>query len=182
MADSDLVKCRPGCIYEGDAGGLRVCNYIFEVGHRRPCPAGPDCTEWTSKKHSKRKWDKELARKLYDAGKSQKEISVACHVDVQTVRKWMREQNLSPNGRGRLRKDAPPVDGVDSATHADADSGPSGCREFALELVFDGIKVSVTAFGAAAQNAPEYVRKLLELFAPADRKDDEPCESLQSSI
>ena len=35
-----------GCIYWGGAyEGYETCNYIFIKKHRRPCPAGKDCTE-----------------------------------------------------------------------------------------------------------------------------------------
>lgn len=35
-----------GCVYFfGRAEGNECCNYIFIVGHRRPCPPGKDCTE-----------------------------------------------------------------------------------------------------------------------------------------
>ena len=34
-----------GCIYwGGDYQTNRSCNYIFQTGHRRPCPPGKDCT------------------------------------------------------------------------------------------------------------------------------------------
>lgn len=29
---------------------IRCCNYMFEVGHSRPCEAGWDCTCWKPKK------------------------------------------------------------------------------------------------------------------------------------
>ena len=35
-----------GCIYwHGAYRDYEMCNYIFDVGHRRPCPPGNDCTE-----------------------------------------------------------------------------------------------------------------------------------------
>lgn len=34
-----------GCRYFfGHSEGVRCCNYIFKVGHRRPCPPGAACT------------------------------------------------------------------------------------------------------------------------------------------
>lgn len=37
-----------GCRYFfGAYEGVRCCNYIFVVGHRRPCPPGKECTEHT---------------------------------------------------------------------------------------------------------------------------------------
>ena len=34
-----------GCFHwRGESFGSICCNYIFDEGHRRPCPPGQDCT------------------------------------------------------------------------------------------------------------------------------------------
>lgn len=36
-----------GCLHWYSAyENNRCCNYIFDVGHRRPCPPGAKCTEY----------------------------------------------------------------------------------------------------------------------------------------
>jgi hypothetical protein len=45
------AKCRPGCIHQEIwHGNVMCCCYIFNEGHRRPCPPGPKCTEYKPKK------------------------------------------------------------------------------------------------------------------------------------
>lgn len=40
----DREQCA-GCLhFYGDYENNRCCNYIFDVGHRRPCPPGKACT------------------------------------------------------------------------------------------------------------------------------------------
>lgn len=40
-----------GCRYwYGTYVASRCCNYMFVIGHSRPCPPGWECTEWTPKK------------------------------------------------------------------------------------------------------------------------------------
>lgn len=57
-----LPKCKPGCIHQRrwDHTGETYCAYIFDTGHPRPCPGGPDCTEYKKgrpvKKHPDH-WD-----------------------------------------------------------------------------------------------------------------------------
>lgn len=42
METTDPCK---GCIhYYGAYAINQCCNYIFDVGHRRPCPPGTECT------------------------------------------------------------------------------------------------------------------------------------------
>lgn len=36
--------CKGCCHYRCGNGWLYVCSYIFDVGKRRPCPPGKDCT------------------------------------------------------------------------------------------------------------------------------------------
>lgn len=42
-----------GCVYfyeYGETSGLKVCEYMFQTGNRRPCPAGKGCTVRATKK------------------------------------------------------------------------------------------------------------------------------------
>ena len=50
-----VAKCPRGCVHQGrwDAGTM-CCFYILDTGRRRPCPAGPDCTEYKKGKHPKK--------------------------------------------------------------------------------------------------------------------------------
>lgn len=42
-------RCK-NCTYHGTLNGNTVtCDYIGVTGHRRPCPAGPECTYYTDK-------------------------------------------------------------------------------------------------------------------------------------
>ena len=45
-----------GCIHFGWANSsLGCCNYIFNTGHRRPCPPGKGCTVKTKKRRKEKK-------------------------------------------------------------------------------------------------------------------------------
>ena len=47
-----------GCIYLTFLNGyVGCCNYLFQVGKRRPCPPGKDCTAKETKKRKKEKKD-----------------------------------------------------------------------------------------------------------------------------
>lgn len=46
-----------GCRYfRGDFEYNRCCNYIFDTGHRRPCPPGEGCTVKELLPHYRRSW------------------------------------------------------------------------------------------------------------------------------
>lgn len=46
-SDRGSEKPCEGCLHwYGDYENNRCCNYIFDVGHRRPCPPGEKCTEY----------------------------------------------------------------------------------------------------------------------------------------
>lgn len=48
----DIRKLHPcfGCFHwRGETYGGMTCNYIFDEGHRRPCPPGADCTVRTER-------------------------------------------------------------------------------------------------------------------------------------
>jgi len=52
------MKYCKGCYYYG--GGCETtatCNYIFIVGHRRPCPPGKDCTVKKAKRKPRQRFD-----------------------------------------------------------------------------------------------------------------------------
>ena len=99
VVNGSSEDCRPGCIHEGSAGGLRVCNYIFDVGKPRPCPGGPSCTEYQPKSvRGRHSWDKEKARAVYDSGGSVREIAATVGVSEATISKWLRSHDLTPNG------------------------------------------------------------------------------------
>lgn len=54
--DGKAHKCRSGCVYAGKLVGEPVCNYLFDAGHPRPCPAGRGCTEYKRGKRKKPVW------------------------------------------------------------------------------------------------------------------------------
>ena len=57
-----LPKCKPGCIHQRvwDANGTKWCAYILDVGHCRPCPGGPECTEYKrGKRRSRCEWEED---------------------------------------------------------------------------------------------------------------------------
>jgi hypothetical protein len=56
------AKYCKGCKYwYGSYEGYAMCNYIFCVGHRRPCPPGKDCTEKVAGKRKRsREFDIEV--------------------------------------------------------------------------------------------------------------------------
>lgn len=40
------MKCE-SCVYRtyvGEGGNIAACYYLIRTGHRRPCPAGDECT------------------------------------------------------------------------------------------------------------------------------------------
>ena len=54
MAD----KYCKGCIYYKSVNGWdKYCDYIFAVGHKRPCDPGKGCTVKTKKKKTKERKD-----------------------------------------------------------------------------------------------------------------------------
>ena len=52
MLVKDRKECR-GCQYMSSMSYGKMCNYILEVGHRRPKPV-EECDEWKKKRRKKR--------------------------------------------------------------------------------------------------------------------------------
>ena len=52
---SNVPVCPKDCIHLGywDTG-VKCCEYIFNTGHPRPCPAGPECTAYEKRQRKKR--------------------------------------------------------------------------------------------------------------------------------
>ena len=86
-----------------------ICTYILAAQHRRPCPAGIGCTVY-EKVESRRErqklslapnlnrksLDKTEAYRLYKAGKNDREIAEAMHLQTSAVSYW-RIQNKLPS-------------------------------------------------------------------------------------
>lgn len=89
-----------------------ICTYILAAQHRRPCPAGIGCTVY-EKVESRRElqqfalapsaanpkrtpFDKAEAYRLYKAGKNDREIAEAMHLQTGTISYW-RIQNKLPS-------------------------------------------------------------------------------------
>ena len=89
-----------------------ICTYILAAQHRRPCPAGIGCTVYEkvenrrelqqftlapSAANPKRTpFDKAEAYRLYKAGKNDREIAEAMHLQTGTISYW-RIQNKLPS-------------------------------------------------------------------------------------
>lgn len=89
-----------------------ICTYILVAQHRRPCPAGIGCTVYEkvenrrdlqqftlapSAANPKRTpFDKAEAYRLYKAGKNDREIAEAMHLQTGTISYW-RIQNKLPS-------------------------------------------------------------------------------------
>lgn len=89
-----------------------ICSYILAAQHRRPCPAGIGCTVYEkvenrrelqqfalapSAANPKRTpFDKAEAYRLYKAGKNDREIAEAMHLQTSAVSYW-RIQNKLPS-------------------------------------------------------------------------------------
>jgi hypothetical protein len=54
--DGKAHKCRSGCVYAGKLVDMPCCNYLFDAGHPRPCPAGKGCTAYKRGKRKKPVW------------------------------------------------------------------------------------------------------------------------------
>ena len=89
-----------------------ICTYILVAQRRRPCPAGIGCTVYAkvenrrdlqqftlapSAANPKRTpFDKAEAYRLYKAGKNDREIAEAMHLQTGTISRW-RIQNKLPS-------------------------------------------------------------------------------------
>lgn len=125
------TTCCQDCIYSGHADGRTVCLYILHTHHRRPCPAGADCTvretagQRTDERRSfavkRTKWDTVRARQLLDEGRDAVAVAGAVGVSVNTLRSWMRRQNL----KAAKKTDTEPAPSADQQEH-DPDGAPAG--------------------------------------------------------
>ena len=101
----DKIPCTT-CKYGNEDA---ICTYILVAQHRRPCPAGIGCTVY-EKVESRRErqqlslapnlnrksFDKAEAYRLYKAGKNDREIAEAMHLQTSAVSYW-RIQNKLPS-------------------------------------------------------------------------------------
>lgn len=109
--------CR-GCGHYRGGNGTYCCEYLLDVGHRRPCPPGEGCTEHTKnaaapqKKYvnpmalrakpghkpgvpaPNRKIEPAKARELFADGKTDAEIAAVFGAAEITVRRWRASQGL----------------------------------------------------------------------------------------
>ena len=46
LKPGEVPKCKSRCIHSGKIGDAKCCLYIFDTDRIRPCPPGPDCTEY----------------------------------------------------------------------------------------------------------------------------------------
>ena len=114
-----------GCGHYRGGNGTYCCEYLLDVGHRRPCPPGEGCTEHT--KHPEapkrqyvnpmaparkpghqpgapspnRKIEPEKAREMFDAGKTDAEIAAAFGASEVTARRWRTENGLTRKELGK---------------------------------------------------------------------------------
>lgn len=49
------------CVYRVVVGGMTSCDYLFRVGHPRPCPPGDECTVKVGREVKRRKKAKNSA-------------------------------------------------------------------------------------------------------------------------
>ena len=89
-----------GCYYSCTTSFGIACDYIgYHDGHRRPCPAGADCTEYKPLKKSfsmraNRRLDADRALALYRQGKTDAEIADELGMVRQTVARWRQGMKL----------------------------------------------------------------------------------------
>ena len=84
-----------------------ICTYILVAQRRRPCPAGIGCTVYEpveSRRErqqlslapnlNRKSFDKAEAYRLYKAGKNDREIAEAMHLQTSAVSRWRIRSNL----------------------------------------------------------------------------------------
>ena len=99
----DEIPCTT-CKY-GDRDA--ICTYILVAQHRRPCPAGIGCTVYEPVESRRERqqlslapnlnrtsFDKAEAYRLYKAGKNDREIAEAMHLQTSAVSRWRIRSNL----------------------------------------------------------------------------------------
>ena len=91
-----LARACKGCAY---FTASRCCDYIGIVGHRRPCPPGPECTVKT-KEDRRRKVDYGKVEDLYRRRKTDKEIAAIVGCGVSTVARWRHMNGMKANPEG----------------------------------------------------------------------------------
>ena len=105
---STLAYCK-GCGHFKLAGSTRICNYLEDVGHRRPCPPGEGCTEHTSRAGEAKKEPARAApkKKVLDGfkpvppkhrGKIDTEKALRMHGEGATDADLMKEFGVTRNG------------------------------------------------------------------------------------
>ena len=84
-----------------------ICTYILVAQRRRPCPAGIGCTVYEKVENrrelqqfslapnlNRKSFDKAEAYRLYKAGKNDREIAEAMHLQTSAVSRWRIRSNL----------------------------------------------------------------------------------------
>lgn len=105
---STLAYCK-GCGHFKLVGGTRICNYLEDVGHRRPCPPGEGCTEHTNRAGEPQREPARAApkKKVLDGfkpvppkrrGKIDTEKALRMHGEGATDADLMKEFGVTRNG------------------------------------------------------------------------------------
>ena len=84
-----------------------ICTYILVAQRRRPCPASIGCTVYEKVENrrelqqftlapnlNRKSFDKAEAYRLYKAGKNDREIAEAMHLQTSAVSRWRIRSNL----------------------------------------------------------------------------------------
>ena len=119
---TELSPCPPCCKWACIVGGLPACEWWEHHEGLRPCPGGADCTVYEPsgrkvfsaevkkkktpkpRKERKRKINFEAARKLYDQGLNDREISMQIGVSDSSVARWRNAEGLPPQFPRRAQK------------------------------------------------------------------------------
>ena len=114
------------CVYRGYAAGQVICEYILHTKKRRPCPAGPECTEyqkegevprqrprdldpdyvWSDETMKTRTWDTERARRLVEEGYSNLEIAEMVGTTKEAVALWKSRAGLAAKKAAKVKEPA----------------------------------------------------------------------------
>ena len=105
LNNNAAMKVCEGCDHLGKAGFAMICQYILDTGHRRPCPAGAECTVNTTLKGEnemkKRSWDEARARQLHAEGLSDLDIADMVGASEGAIRAWRARNRLHSNTNPR---------------------------------------------------------------------------------
>lgn len=91
--------CPEDCIYRETVNGSGInCGFLLATGKMRGCEPGPGCLRYVGRNpgcitgyhHKKPKWDTAEGRRMWEAGRSIREIAEKVGVHVETVRSYMK--------------------------------------------------------------------------------------------